>query len=93
MCFREDFNTIKYNKIKVQPLTIIFSQRPFAVVIIWQTEAEGGGKGRLVVVFSHNQHRAQLPDLLTDHHLAGGKRRHVVVDILHHNNDCSYSCL
>ncbi len=58
----------------------------------WQTKAEGVRKGSLVVVFSHNHHRAELSFLLTQHYLLG-ERWLVVVDILHHNDHRSGTCL
>lgn len=81
-------DTHKSNRQK-QPPTINSCQRPLAVIVWGQAEGEGGGKRGLVFVVSHHYHRPALPVALAHEQLAFEGQWHVVVFVLHLNDDCS----
>lgn len=69
------------------PPTIKSRQRPQAVAVCRHIEDEGGGEGGLVVVLGDNHNRVAF--VLADHLLTRPDDRNVVVDVLHHDDDCS----
>lgn len=82
---------LMYQRIKIP--TINSFQRPFSIIIRWQSKGEWRRKMTLVLVFSHNLHGSQFSFLLTYQQLPSGDHRLIVIDILHHNDDSSCAWL
>lgn len=58
--------------------------------MIWRhAKDEGRRQGRLVFVFGINNHGAMLSISVADHFLTGWERRHIVIEVFYHKDDCS----